>query len=285
MAVVTLSWQLGCLGDQIAEDAANQLGYKVIGRQELHDMLVNSTDQFSKDLGADEFSKVIEGEIQPDFFFRLNRDTSSYSSLLISLIYKAASQDNVILKGRGAQLILANQSHVLCVKLQGNLDVRVATIQKQRQLDPNTAKKLVIKNDRDRMGFVQYLFNRELTDIQSYDIVIDVGKLSQETITKMIVDATSCVAETYPMTEEEQKSLEILAFGSQVKAIIQKHISNIPELEVNVDVDGIVTIYGNVARKDEKTAIEQQVNSLPEVRGIVNNIKVGSPFRRRKRRA
>ena len=284
MAVVALSWQLGCRGDYIADDVANQLAYKIIGREEFHEVLVNTTDQFSKDLGSGEFSKIVEGEIQPDFFFRAYSEYSTHSHLLMSLIYKAACQDNVIIKGFGSPLILSSQPHVLCVRLKGSFDIRVSSIQQQRNLTRKAAEKLVAKDDRDRMGFVQYLFRRELTDIQSYDMVFDIGKLSQKVIPEMIVRAARALEETRPITEEDKASLETFAFESQVKAVIQKQTPNIPELNVSVSSDGIVTISGNVARQHEKTIIEQQVKSLPEVRGTINNIKVGSPFRRKKRR-
>ena len=284
MAVVALSWQLGCRGDYIADDVANQLEYKIIGRQEFHEELVNATDQFSKELGTGELSKIVEREIQPDFFFRAYSEYSTHSHLLMSLIYRAACQDNVIIKGFGSPLILSSQSYVLCVRLKGNFDVRVSSIQQQRNLEQRAAEKLVAKDDRDRMGFVQYLFRRELTDIQSYDMVFDIGKLSQKVIPEMIVSAARALEETRPITEEDKASLETFAFESQVKAVIQKQTPNIPELNVSVSPEGIVTISGKVARQHEKTLIEQQVNSLPEVRGIVNDIKVGSPFRRKKRR-
>lgn len=284
MVVMALSWQLGCRGDYIAEDAANQLGYKIIGQQEFHEMLVNTNDQFSQALGTGDFSKVVEKEIQPDFFFRSNSDYSVYSHLLRSLIYKAASQDNAIIKGFGSPLVLSSQPHVLCVRLKGSFDIRVSWIQQQRNLTRRSAEKLVAKDDRDRMGFVQYLFRRELTDIQAYDLVFDIGKVSQIAITEMIVKAIRALEEAHPMTEEDKACLETLAFESRVKAIIQKQIPNIPELNVSVSADRIVAISGNVARKDEKTAIEHQVNSLPGVRAVVNKIKVGSPFSRNKRR-
>ena len=63
MAVITLSWQLGCLGDQIAQDVAASLEYHIIGKQELHNMLIRANDHFSEDIGLDEFSQVVDGEI------------------------------------------------------------------------------------------------------------------------------------------------------------------------------------------------------------------------------
>lgn len=284
MAVVTFSWQLGCLGDQVAEDLAAQVGYHIIGRQELHDLLIQDSNQFSKELGGDEFSKVVDEEIQPDFFFRMHRDSSAYSSLLISLIYRAASQDNVILKGFGAHLLLAQYPYVLCTRLQGQLGVRVEVIQKQHNLRYEAAKEIVIRDDRERMGFAQYLFSRELTDIQGYDIILDVGKIDQQAITRMLVNAVRSQEERHPLTAKDVNMFETLALGSQVKAFIQKTNSNIPGLHVEVSHGRIVTVAGNVVNQGEKHRIEQHITSLPEVEGVVNKMTVGSPFRRKNRR-
>jgi cytidylate kinase len=282
MAVITLSWQLGCQADRIAQDVATELQYHIIGKQELHDMLVRASDHFSEDIGLNEFSQVVDGEIQQDFFFRTHRDSSVYSSFLLSLLYTAASQDNVFLKGFGAYLALAGHPHVLCVRLQGSLDVRTAVIQKQRQLDRRAAHALIKKDDRERMGFVQYLFHRELTDTQLHDLVINVGKFPRQAMTTMIANAARAVEHTYPMTDGDRIALQSLAFASRIKAVIQRIRSNIPGLAVDVGSDNIVTITGNVVQQREKDQIEERVRAIPDVQNVRNNLTVGSPFGRRR---
>ena len=284
MAVITLSWQLGCLGDQIAEDVAAELGYHIVGKPELHDLLVNINGSGVEELGADELPKVVDREIQPDFFFRLYRDSSMYSSQLISLLYNVASQDNVIIKRFGANLLLDEYLYVLSVRIQGDLEVRTRVIQEQRNLDYHKAKKAVLKDDRERMGFVQYLFNRELTDLQSYDMLLDVGKISHHAITEMIVTAARSIEATHPMTPKDQKTLRMRALESRIKSVIQKTNQNVPNLNVEVDPDGEVTLEGNVVNQHDKRRIEEQVKTLPEVQHVTNTMTVGSPFRRNKRK-
>ena len=200
---------------------------------------------------------------------------------MLSLLYTAASQDNVFIKGFGAYLALAGHPHVLCARLQGSLDVRTTVIQKQRQLDRQAAQTLIKKDDRERMGFVQYLFHRELTDTQSHDLVINVGKFPRQTITKMIISAAQAVERTYPMTSSDRTALQSLAFASRIKAVIQRMNSNIPGLTVDVSRDKIVTITGNVVQQREKEQIEERVRVIPNVQDVLNNLTVGSPFGRK----
>ena len=102
----------------------------------------------------------------------------------------------------------------------------------------------------------------------------DIGKIVQEIIADITRKTTRSLEEIDPITETEQKSLNGAAFKSRVKALIQKKIPNITELEIDIRPGGIVMIAGNVANKKEKKIIAQVVKSLPEVQEVVNNIKV-----------
>ncbi len=285
MAVITLSWQLGCHGDQIAEDVAEELQYRIVGKQELHDMLNRTAEYFSESAAIEEFSQVVEGEIQPDFFFRAHRDSSFYSSLLMASIYKAASQDGIVLKGFGAHLLLSAQPAVLSVRLQGSLEQRIDVIQAQRQLTRKAAKAVVKKDERDRMGFAQYLFHRELTDTQAFDLVITVDKLSPSAISDMIAKAARTVEQKHSMTAERQTELLTSAFACRVRAVIQKMTNNIPGLGVNVSQDYTVIIDGNVVQEQEKARIEERVRAIPGVQSVNNRMTVGAPFGRKNARA
>ncbi len=281
MAVITLSWQLGCRGDQIAEEVAEELQYRIVGKQELHDMLIRTPEYFAENAGIEEFSQVVNGEIQPDFFFRRYQDASLDSSLLMSLIYKAASQDDIVVKGFGAHLLLAAQLSMLSARLQGSLEERIGVIQDVHQLTPQAAKAMIKKDDRDRMGFVQYLFRRELTDMQAFDLMIAVDKLDPAAITDIIVRAARTVERKHPMTDEKRAELLTLSFACRVRAIIRQMTANIPGLAVDVSPDYTVALAGNVVQEHEKIRIEERVQAIPGVRSVNNRMTVGAPFGRK----
>jgi cytidylate kinase len=292
MAIITLSWQLGSYADLIAADVvarlqdAAALPYRIIGKQELHDMLMTAGEYFADDVvnvengGIAEFSRAVEGEIQPDFFFRTHQNSSFYSSLLMSLIYKAASQDRILLEGFGAHLLLSAYPQVLSVRLQGSLQSRIAILQDRRHLSPQAAKALIKKDKRNRMGFVQYLFNRELIDTQSFDLMIAVDKLDRAAIVDMIVRAAQTVEQQHPMTAERQTELLTRGFACRIEAVIQKMGSNITGLMIDVSPDYTVTMSGNVVQKSEKIRIEERVRKISGVQGVNNQMTVGSPFGR-----
>jgi hypothetical protein len=292
MAIITLSWQLGSYADLIAADVvarlqdAAALPYRIIGKQELHDMLMTAGEYFADDVvnvengGIAEFSRAVEGEIQPDFFFRTYQNSSFYSSLLMSLIYKAASQDRVLLEGFGAHLLLAGHPQVLSVMLQGSLQSRTAILQDRRQLSQREARALIKKDERNRMGFVQYLFHRELIDTQSFDLMVAVDKLDRAAIVDMIVRGAQTVEQQHPMSAETQAALLTRGFACRIEAVIQKMGTNITGLTIDVGPDHTVTMSGNVVQESEKVRIEERVRKISGVQGVNNQMTVGSPFGR-----
>ena len=68
MAVITLSWQYGCLGGVVAEEAARQLGYDLIGKQQINDMLTRDIQRFSQEVDVDNSLKNAEEEIEEGYF-------------------------------------------------------------------------------------------------------------------------------------------------------------------------------------------------------------------------
>lgn len=274
MAIITLSWQLGCLGDLVADEAANQLGYKVFGKPEIDALLAQHDVQLSKGTGDDKFVQAAGEEIQPEAFERLRRNHTTYVHLLTSSIYHIASQDQAVIKGHGAQIVLAHQAHVLRIRLTGSFDFRVSKAREQQHLSQSAAEELVRKDDRERMGLIRYLFQDDSSNQNWYDMRIDVEKFAVNGIAETIVSAARALEAHSPTTEDDRSGLGALALANLVKAVLHKEMPFLSNAEVIASTGGIVTIYGNVALLKEKDRVERRIRSLPKVSDVVNNIKV-----------
>ena len=274
MAVITLSWQYGCLGGVVAEAAARQLDYTLVGKQEINEMLSRDIQRFSQEVEVDKSLKSAEEEIEAGHFQRLQRQHSAYTNLLFSLFHEAAAQNRTIIKGYGAQTILAHKPQVLCVRLKGSLEARVALIQERFQLEWSEAEKLVKKEDRERMELIQYIFKREISNIKWYDMVLDIEKVGLPTIIELIVRSVRALEEKHPLSEEEQLQLKKTAFEYRTKAIILKTFPEIDGLGVRMDDKGVMTLSGKVDEQQKKERTEQIVGELPEVQDVVNGLTV-----------
>ncbi len=276
MAVITLSWQLGCLGDHVADEIANQLCYKVFGKQEIDDLVAKQNAEISKGMGADNSEQAAGEKIQLKAFEQLRRNHTTYVHLLISQIYEIASQDKTIIKGHGAQTVLTGQPHILRVRMTGSLDYRVTKIQEQRKLDKTVARELVTRDDRERMGLVRYLFQRESVNMNWYDMIVDVEKFDVKTFADMIAGVARAWDDRFPMTEDERQGLGALALENRIRVILYKEMPYLIGAEIIVRAGGIVTLRGDVALQKEKEAVERRVRSVPKVQDVVNNVTVKS---------
>ncbi len=109
MAIITISRQIGSLGDEIAKALTDRLGYKRIEKSQIGAIL--SEHGFSAS-DVDEYD-----ETNPTLLQHLSERTKLFEHLIRAAIYELAAIDNVVIVGRGAQLILRD--------IPGTLHVRV----------------------------------------------------------------------------------------------------------------------------------------------------------------
>jgi hypothetical protein len=93
-------------------------------------------------------------------------------------ILRLAELGQVILVGRGANLITARLANVLHVRLVGSLQRRVERIQLREQLGRRPALALVRKEDRGRRRYVQKYFRTDIDEPLSYHLVINTDLVS-----------------------------------------------------------------------------------------------------------
>jgi cytidylate kinase len=106
-------------------------------------------------------------------------------------ILRLASQGNVILIGRGANLVTGKLPHVVHVRLIGSLQKRVAHIQEIRSVDRKTALEIIQSEDRGRERYLKKYFNENVENPLLYDLVINTDLVTYEEAAHLIGDAAS----------------------------------------------------------------------------------------------
>jgi cytidylate kinase len=104
-------------------------------------------------------------------------------------ILRLAGLGNVILIGRGANLVTARLPNVLHVRLVAPLEVRIARIQELRKLTRKAAASAVESEDRGRARYLKKYFKAEIEDALSYHLVINTGLVLPEEAVDIIADA------------------------------------------------------------------------------------------------
>ena len=132
MAVITLSRELGSRGDDIARLVAERLDLRLVGRD-----LINRA---AKEAGAPEVALAEIDElgllgVKPSALaLRLYREK------VAAVIHEMAAAGDVLLLGRGGQMILTERADVLHVRIIAPRAMRLALVQERAVCRPRSPR-------------------------------------------------------------------------------------------------------------------------------------------------
>ena len=104
-------------------------------------------------------------------------------------ILNLARLGNVILVGRGANIITAKISHTVHVRLVAPKETRVHEMESLHGMTHAEALDFVNKTDRARRRYVQRYFDTAIDDPLNYSLVINTGKVDFQTAAHLIAEA------------------------------------------------------------------------------------------------
>jgi len=104
-------------------------------------------------------------------------------------IQHLAEQGNVILIGRGANVIARNLPHVFHVRLVASLEKRVAHMQELRGLSAKAARELVLAEDRGRRRYLKKYFHQDFDNPLLYNLVINTDHTTYDDAARLICEA------------------------------------------------------------------------------------------------
>ncbi|MFO1497603.1 MAG: cytidylate kinase family protein [Verrucomicrobiota bacterium] len=100
-----------------------------------------------------------------------------------------AQLGNVILVGRGANVITAALENTFHVRLVGSESQRVALVEEFYKLTRRSALAFVKKEDRGRRRFLRRYFKKDIDDPLLYHLIINTDRISFEEATRLIGEA------------------------------------------------------------------------------------------------
>lgn len=202
MAVITISRQSGSQGNEITRILCERLGYSYFDKALM--------TQLAKELGWDPdkvedrsadthhaktFLDQILGNIQSPFgssmaTFR-RAQYIDWELVNISqvkhLILTAYEHGNVVIVGRGSQVVLAGKPDTLHVRVIAPLEKRIEIWQSRKVLSYEEARRLVRERDKAHKDFVETYFEADLNDCSLYDLVVNTNRITPENAADLII--------------------------------------------------------------------------------------------------
>ena len=247
MTVVTISRQVGSFGDEIAGAVAEKLNFKLVGQDEFH-ALASSCDQSFK-----EACSLFEREVPKGFMERFFFHNPAYTSLFESLHFELASRGNVVIVGRGSQIVLGDTPGVLKARVVAPLKVRVNRIMDEKNMPSEDAADFVNSYGHQRRALIESIYHIDLSNWALYDLIVNTAILDREAGANIIVAA---VQNMTPREDEAQikQNLENRAFAKKIESAIKKEVATTPfrNLEVRCPEPGAIVLTGFVYDKSTK---------------------------------
>lgn len=109
----------------------------------------------------------------------------------VDTICRLALLGNVVLIGRGSNIITAKMPHVFHVRLVAPVEARIRRFMERDKISEEEATKLVSKIDKARGRYVSSYFTQKVKDDLGYHITINTARTGYDKAAELIVSAIS----------------------------------------------------------------------------------------------
>lgn len=224
MATITISREYGSGGDEVAARVSEVLGYHYFDKTLMAQLVKDTGLSESEVVDFSEDNYKVRGLLDKLFASRGGRELRHVSSgagitqgawsnetaiqneaqgitLVQGVIWSAYKQGNVVIVGRGGQVILKGLPGVLHVRIHAPLDSRFDHIASTENLHHFGLRKEIAEHDQAAADYLKRFYSVDWADPMLYDLVINTEHLSVEAATQIIVDAAKLLPSLEPVRE------------------------------------------------------------------------------------
>ena len=215
MAVITISRQYGSGGDQVAARVCEMLQYAYFDKKLLTRVAneVGLSEGEAVDLSEDDYrvrgfmdrlfgrSKSLGSQVrgwrEDASGVRIaevrGMDIDQAAALVRAAIEAAYREGNLLIVGRGGQVVLQNKPGALHVRIEAPYDVRVRRVAEEERIVPSAAQDEITDRDRAAAGYLKRFHDVDWADPSLYHLIVNTGKWDLEAAAKIIANAVTCL--------------------------------------------------------------------------------------------
>lgn len=206
MPSITISRQLGSLGDEVARAIAGRLNYQVVCRD-----LIN---QAAIRCGAPEMALFMIDDLDL-LRLRPSRQTrQQFLDAISQVMHELADQGDFVIVGRAGQMILKGCPGILHVKVIAPTQMRVGRVAKDQGISLEAAQAQVEASDRSRRNYLKQYYHARWDDPELYDLIVNTSRLAPEEAACLICQALKqCI---FPEMHITQDSTRLTTNGNKI---------------------------------------------------------------------
>ncbi|HNT76180.1 MAG TPA: cytidylate kinase-like family protein [Anaerolineae bacterium] len=122
--------------------------------------------------------------------------SESYTELMRQVIQEYAQVGNVIIVGRGGQVLLHDHANVLHIRVMAPKPLRIQRLVERLGLDAKEAEKQINQSDKERARYLKHFYDVAWEDPDLYHMVVNTGKISVDLSTHLISEAAQRLGHT-----------------------------------------------------------------------------------------
>ncbi len=180
MPVMTISYQRGAFGQEIARRLALKLGLPIFDRNE-------AMNYFLADVASPYDINMLNES--PKYFLKECSQGITFRDLLSERLAGYADNNNAVMLGFSAHLLLGNHPHALNFYITAPVHVREQRFQAERKgMSLEEVRERLIRSDRKSRRYSLVLYGAEETDPFHYHVTLNTGRISVDAAVKLIAE-------------------------------------------------------------------------------------------------
>lgn len=186
-------------------------------------------------------------------------------------MYELAARNNVVIVGRGGQMILRNVPGALHARIIAPFKTRVRRVMKENECEEKIAERMVRQHDRDSSGYLSTYFGINWDDNELYDLVINTRAITLNQGVALLAGAadTRHIEESPPVSQY----LYDLALSHKGKAALLAISKDLEWVELEVK-QGVVTLSGIVDSTAIKHNCQKTILNIKGIKSVDNQLIV-----------
>ena len=201
--VITISREFGSGGRTIGKAVAEQLGIPCYDNEILQEIARESgfEQSYIQETGeyapggflAAAFSHPASGPSNADYLWEMQ----------YKLIGQLAEKGPCVIVGRCADYVLAGYKPSIDIFLQANTEARTKTVMERENVSKKEAQTRIARMDKARATYYNYYTDRKWSDLNNYDIALNVSHLTAKEAADLLTAFINQVVEKTSLVEEE----------------------------------------------------------------------------------
>jgi cytidylate kinase len=220
MGVITVSREYGSDGRSVAQKAADLLGYLCMNKDLLVEVAneaqvpVSEAERFDERpehpamrvirkfltpghpeaiTGLSEYEWCVTATVpeltsQTDSGFPLP-DEEAFVNITREVITRLAERDNVVLVGRGGQVLLRDQPATLHLRVIAPIDYRIQVVMEREDLESDVAAKRIRRMDEYRKRYLKRHYGIAWDTAENYHLTLNTGQTGIEGAASIVAEA------------------------------------------------------------------------------------------------